>query len=68
MKDISVQENAARVAYINKLYKLDQRDTDPNHPHKGTYTGLHQQVLAYQKFCKDLRNYEKWKSRDYPEE
>ena len=67
MKDISVQENAARVAYIDKLYKLDGRHKK-GHPNAGTFSGLHQQVLAYQKFCKDLRNYEKWKSRDYPEE
>lgn len=31
-----------RQAYLDELYKLDNRD-DPSHPHRHTYTGLYQQ-------------------------
>ncbi len=32
-------EQTARMVYLEKLYALDGRD-DPNHPLRGTYTGL----------------------------
>ena len=62
-----VKEQQARVETMDELYKLDKRETDPNHPHKGTYTGLWQEVLTYQRLCEELAIYEKWKARGYPE-
>ena len=67
MKDVTFEENRKRNDYLYELYELDERGTDPNHPHKGTFTGLHQEVLTYQRLCKELKIYEKWKARAYPE-
>ena len=61
-----VKEQQARVDRMDALYKLDERDKE-GHPHKGTYTGLWQEVMTYQRLCEDLAIYEKWKSRGYPE-
>ena len=39
---------------ITELYKLDERDKEG--PHQGTYTGLYQEILIY----------EKWRKRVFP--
>ena len=58
----AVEENAKRVDYINKLYRLDNRD-DPKHPMANTFTGLHQEILTYERLKEELAIYEKWKNR-----
>ena len=65
MKNISYEENRKRTDYLDELYKLDERDKPG--PNQGTFTGLHQEVLTYQRLCKELKIYEKWKARAYPE-
>ena len=60
-----VKEQQSRVETMQELYKLDERDKPG--PHQGTYTGLWQEVLTYQRLCEELAIYEKWKSRGYPE-
>jgi tRNA A37 N6-isopentenylltransferase MiaA len=60
------EENIRRVKRMNELYKLDERDTDPNHPHKGTFTGLHQEILTYERLKEELEIYEKWNKRFAP--
>ena len=50
------QENDRRSKNMSELFDLDGRGTDQNHPHKGTYTGLYQEILIY----------EKWRKRFYP--
>ena len=62
IKKISVAENAARNDYINELYRLDNRD-DPTHRHAHTFTGLHQEVLTYERLKEELAIYDKWKNR-----
>jgi len=49
-----VEENRRRVKDMSELYKLDERDKEG--PHQGTYTGLYQEILIY----------EKWRKRFYP--
>lgn len=41
--DVIIQDQ--RAAYLDALYRLDNRD-DPYHPSHGTYTGLYQQRIA----------------------
>ena len=62
MKEISIEENAARNQYMETLYRLDNRDA-PSHPHANTFTGLHQEVLTYERLKKELEIYDKWKNR-----
>ena len=62
IKKISVAENAARNEYQEKLYRLDGRD-DPKHRHAHTFTGLHQEVLTYERLKEELEIYDKWKNR-----
>jgi hypothetical protein len=62
IKKISVAENAARNEYQEKLYRLDNRD-DPTHRHAHTFTGLHQEVLTYERLKEELAIYDKWKNR-----
>jgi len=64
MKKISIEENAARVKTMEELYFLDGRDKD--HPHKGTFTGLGQEIATYRKFAKELAIYKKWNDKNYP--
>lgn len=49
-----VEENRQRVRNMSELYKLDEREKEG--PHQGTYTGLYQEILVY----------EKWRKRFYP--
>ena len=49
-----IEENRRRVKDMSELYKLDERDKEG--PHQGTYTGLYQEILIY----------EKWRKRFYP--
>ena len=63
IKKISVAENAARNEYQEKLYRLDNRGTDPNHPHKNTFTGLLQEVVTYERLKEEMEIYDKWKNR-----
>ena len=60
-----VREQQARADRLNELYKRDQRD-DPSHPKAGTYTGLHQEVLTYERLKEELAIYEKWHGRFSP--
>tara|TARA_R100001594_G_scaffold97236_1_gene131457 strand:+ start:771 stop:980 length:210 start_codon:yes stop_codon:yes gene_type:complete len=62
MKEISIAENAKRTEYLNMLYRIDNRD-DPAHPNHGTFTGLHQEVLTYERLKEELAIYDKWKNR-----
>tara|TARA_R100001463_G_scaffold124943_1_gene182149 strand:- start:50 stop:262 length:213 start_codon:yes stop_codon:yes gene_type:complete len=62
IKQISVAENAARNEYQEMLYRLDNRD-DPKHKHANTFTGLHQEVLTYERLKEELAIYDKWKNR-----
>ena len=66
MKNPIVEENEKRVKIMNELYELDNRGTDPNHPHKNTFTGLGAEIATYRKFAKELAIYEKWNARNYP--
>ena len=66
MKSISLEENSKRVDYLDELYKLDGRDKK-DHPKAGLFTGLHQEILTYERLCEELAIYEKWKSRGYPD-
>ena len=63
IKQISVEENAKRTEYLRTLYNLDNRDDDHNHPKAGTFTGLHQEVLTYERLKEELEIYNKWKNR-----
>ena len=60
IKQISVAENAARNQYIETLYRLDGRD-DPKHPMANTFTGLHQEILTYERLKEEMAIYDKWK-------
>ena len=62
IKQISVAENAARNEDQEKLYRLDGRD-DPKHKHANTFTGLHQEVLTYERLKEEMEIYDKWKNR-----
>ena len=62
IKQISVAENAARNQYIETLYRLDGRD-DPKHPMANTFTGLHQEILTYERLKEELSIYDKSKNR-----
>ena len=62
IKQISVAENAARNEYQEMLFRLDGRD-DPKHKHANTFTGLHQEVLTYERLKEELAIYDKWKNR-----
>ena len=62
IKQISIAENAARNEYQEMLYRLDGRD-DPKHPMANTFTGLHQEVLTYERLKEELAIYDKWKNR-----
>jgi len=66
IEKISVAENAARVQTMNELYELDNRGTDPNHPHKNTFTGLGKEISDYKNFALHMANFEKWNARNYP--
>tara|TARA_Y100001963_G_scaffold109319_1_gene151183 strand:- start:1484 stop:1717 length:234 start_codon:yes stop_codon:yes gene_type:complete len=48
------REQNQRSKDMAELYALDERDKEG--PHKGTYTGLYQEILIY----------EKWRKRFYP--
>ena len=60
-----VRQQQARSERMSKLYKLDQRD-DPSHLKHGLYTGLHQEVLTYERLKEELAIYEKWHGRFSP--
>ena len=45
------EENQARVKRMNLWYEMDNRD-DPSHPKSGTYSGLYQEILIYEKWNK----------------
>tara|TARA_R100001594_G_scaffold28461_1_gene53679 strand:+ start:787 stop:1005 length:219 start_codon:yes stop_codon:yes gene_type:complete len=64
VKEISIEDNSKRAAYINELYQIDDRN-DINHPYHGLFTGLHQEILTYEKFKRDKEIYEKWKDRSW---
>ena len=49
-----VQEQSQRAKDMAELYELDEREKEG--PHQGTYTGLYQEILIY----------EKWRHRFYP--
>jgi hypothetical protein len=49
-----IEENKRRVRDMSELYKLEERDKEG--PHQGTYTGLYQEILIY----------EKWRKKFYP--
>jgi hypothetical protein len=51
---------------MNELYELDNRGTDPNHPHKNTFTGLGVEIATYRKFAQDMAIYKKWNDKNYP--
>lgn len=58
------REQQARADRMDELYKLDERDKEG--PHQGTYTGLHQEILTYERLKKELAIYEKWHGRFSP--
>ena len=60
-----VREQQARADRMDELFKLDERD-DPKHPRHGLYTGLHQEVLTYERLKEELAIYEKWHGRFSP--
>ena len=66
MKNPIVEENEKRVKIMNELYELDNRGTDPNHPHKNTFTGLGVEIAIYRKFAHDMAIYKKWNDKNYP--
>ena len=49
-----IEDNRRRGKNMSELYKLDEREKEG--PHQGTYTGLYQEILVY----------EKWRKRFYP--
>lgn len=49
-----LEENQRRTENMAELYKLDKRDKEG--PYQGTFTGLYQEILIY----------EKWRKRFYP--
>ena len=59
------EENIRRVKRMTELYKLDNRD-DPSHSKTGTYSGLHQEILTYERLKEELEIYEKWNKRFAP--
>jgi tRNA A37 N6-isopentenylltransferase MiaA len=59
------EENTRRTKRLSELYDLDNR-SDPSHPNTGTYSGLHQEILTYERLKKELEIYEKWNGRFSP--
>ena len=59
------EENTRRVKRMNELYKLDERDKK-DHPKAGLFTGLHEEVLTYERLKEELAVYEKWNKRFAP--
>jgi len=49
-----LEEDRQRVKRMDELYRLDVERHDPSHPHHSTYTGLHQEVLIYEKWRKQF--------------
>ena len=49
-----VKEQQARADRMNELYEMDERSDDPDHPMHGLFTGLHQEVLIYEKWKKQF--------------
>ena len=66
MKNPIVEENEKRVKRMNELYELDNRGTDPNHPHKNTFTGLGKEISDYKEFARQMANFKKWNDKNYP--
>ena len=66
MKNPIVEENEKRVKIVNELYELDNRGTDPNHPHKNTFTGLGKEISDYKEFARQMANFKKWNDKNYP--
>ena len=60
-----VKEQGERQKRLDDLYTLDQRD-NPSHKYHGLYTGLHQEVLTYERLKEELSIYEKWHGRFSP--
>jgi hypothetical protein len=58
------EENERRVKRMDELFKLDERDKEG--PHQGTFTGLHQEILTYERLKEELEIYEKWHGRFSP--
>ena len=46
-----IKENERRQKNMEELYDLDERDKK-GHPHQGTYSGLYQEILIYEKWRK----------------
>ena len=46
-----VEEDRQRVMRMDRLYIEDGRPR-PDHPKHGVYTGLHQEILVYEKWKK----------------
>ena len=44
------KEDEQRVKNLDLWYELDKRDSK-DHPHRGTYTGLYQEILIYRKWA-----------------
>jgi tRNA A37 N6-isopentenylltransferase MiaA len=59
------EENTRRTKRLSELYDLDNR-SDPSHSKTGTYSGLHQEILTYERLKKELEIYEKWNGRFSP--
>ena len=66
IKKISLEENEKRGEYLDTLYKMDGRDKN-DHPQKGTFSVLHQEILITERIYQELLIYEKWKARGYPD-
>ena len=56
MKDIlrQVWKSRKMEPRMNELYEMDERSDDPDHPMHGLFTGLHQEVLIYEKWKKQF--------------
>ena len=48
-----VEEDRQRVKRMDELFLRDGRDKS-DHPQNGTYSGLHQEVLIYEKWKKQF--------------
>ena len=59
------EENNRRVKRMNELFQLDGRDKK-DHPKAGLFTGLHEEVLTYERLKEELAIYEKWNKRFAP--
>lgn len=49
-----VKEQQARSDRMDRLYVLDERSKDKAHPMHGLFTGLHEEVLIYEKWKKQF--------------